>query len=107
MRGSGPIASISSSLIPEVMKRANAPSPSGTPSAAYSRRQLARGVDEPLEHRLDLALGGDRQHDVAHRAQGRALLVHLALEDRGGALYHVGPMRMRSDRHRSWWYPPT
>ena len=34
VRGSGPIASISSSLIPEVMKLANAPSPSGMPSAA-------------------------------------------------------------------------
>ena len=34
VRGSGPIAAISSSLIPDVMKRANAPSPSGTPSAA-------------------------------------------------------------------------
>ena len=35
MRGSGPIASISSSLIPDVMNDANAPSPSGMPSAAY------------------------------------------------------------------------
>ena len=34
VRGSGPIASISSSLIPDVMKLANAPSPSGIPSAA-------------------------------------------------------------------------
>jgi hypothetical protein len=34
VRGQRPIAAISSSLIPEVMKRANAPSPSGTPSAA-------------------------------------------------------------------------
>ena len=33
VRGSGPIAAISSSLIPEVMKRAKPPSPSGTPSA--------------------------------------------------------------------------
>ncbi len=34
VRGSGPIAAISSSLMPDVMKRANAPSPSGMPSAA-------------------------------------------------------------------------
>ena len=34
VRGRGPIDAISASLIPEVMKRANAPSPSGTPSAA-------------------------------------------------------------------------
>ena len=34
VRGSGPSASISFSLMPEVMKRENAPSPSGTPSAA-------------------------------------------------------------------------
>ena len=34
VRGSGPMASISSSLIPDVMKLANAPSPSGMPSAA-------------------------------------------------------------------------
>ncbi len=34
VRGSGPIAAISSSLIPDVMKLANAPSPSGMPSAA-------------------------------------------------------------------------
>ena len=34
VRGSGPIAAISSSVIPEVMKRAKLPWPSGTPSAA-------------------------------------------------------------------------
>ena len=34
VRGSGPIASISFSLMPEVMKREKLPSPSGTPSAA-------------------------------------------------------------------------
>ena len=34
VRGSGPIAAISFSLIPEVMNCANAPSPSGTPIAA-------------------------------------------------------------------------
>ena len=33
--------------------------------------QLARGVHEPLEHRLDLALGGEREHDVRERAEGR------------------------------------
>ena len=45
----------------------------------------ARGVDEALQHRLDRALGGDRQHRVAHRAQGRALLLHLRLEDTPGS----------------------
>ena len=34
VRGSGPIASISSSLMPDVMKLSKAPSPSGIPSAA-------------------------------------------------------------------------
>ena len=34
VRGSGPIAAISSSLMPEVMNWAKAPSPSGTPIAA-------------------------------------------------------------------------
>jgi hypothetical protein len=33
VRGSGPMAAISSSLIPEVTKRAKPPSPSGTPIA--------------------------------------------------------------------------
>jgi hypothetical protein len=41
-------------------------------------------VGEPLQHRLDRRLGGDRQHRVVHRAQGRALLFHLAFEDTPG-----------------------
>jgi hypothetical protein len=44
----------------------------------------ARGVGEPLQHRLDRRLGGDRQHRVVHRAQGGALLFHLAFEDTPG-----------------------
>ena len=34
VRGSGPMAAMSSSLMPEVMNWAKAPSPSGTPIAA-------------------------------------------------------------------------
>ena len=35
--------------------------------------ELARGVDDPLQHGLDLVIGGDREHDVAQRAEGGAL----------------------------------
>ena len=76
---------MSSSLIPEVMNWAKPPSPSGTPMRGVLRvDQLARGVREALQHRLDRRLGGDRQHRVVHRAQGRALLLHLAIEDTPG-----------------------
>src|SRR3954466_5251773 len=38
------MASINRSLMPEVMKRANAPSPSGTPSAAYRAPPSSRAA---------------------------------------------------------------
>jgi hypothetical protein len=44
----------------------------------------ARGVREALQHRLDRRLGGDRQDRVVHGAQGRALLLHRAIEDTPG-----------------------
>src|SRR3954452_1200252 len=44
VRGSGPIAATSSSLIPDVMNCSNAPSPSGTPSAAYRAPASSRAA---------------------------------------------------------------
>ena len=65
VRGSGPIASISASLIPEVMKRAKRALAVGHAERRVARpAQLARRVHEPLEHRLDLALARHREHDV-------------------------------------------
>src|SRR3954468_10441543 len=44
VRGSGPIAATSSSLMPDVMNRSNAPSPSGTPIAAYRAPASSRAA---------------------------------------------------------------
>ena len=45
-------------------------------------RQLARRVHEALQHRLDLALGGDRQHGVAHRPHRAASALVIERHDR-------------------------
>ena len=81
MRGIGPIAAISSSLMPSVMNWANAPWPSGMPSAAKrAPGQLARRAHHLPQHRIDLALGGDGQHGRADRLQGVALhALHASL----------------------------
>ena len=44
VRGNGPIAAISFSLMPEVMNCAKPPSPSGTPSAAYRAPASSRAA---------------------------------------------------------------
>ena len=50
------------------MKRAKPPSPSGTPERGVARAaELAGDVHEPLQHGLDLALRGQRQHHVGER----------------------------------------
>ena len=74
VRGSGPIAAISSSLMPDVMKLANAARAVRDAQRRVARAaELARSVDEPLQHGLDLVLAGDREHDVAERAEGGVL----------------------------------
>ncbi len=75
MRGSGPIAAMSSSASPRQLRER-------TLAVGYAQRgvarvgQLARAVHELLQDRLDGVLGGDRQHRVAERVQPRARRGH-------------------------------
>ena len=54
VRGSGPSAATSSSLIPGGEERLNPPSPSGMPERGVAGvGQLPRALDEALQHLLD------------------------------------------------------
>ena len=70
VRGSGPIAAISSSLIPATRKREKPPAPSGMPERRVARAAEHAGlVDEALEHVVDRQPGGDREDRVGDGAQ--------------------------------------
>ena len=58
--------------------------------------ELARRVDEPLQHRLDLALGGHRQHDVGERAEGRGV-GHASTVRRARRRHRGGPRPMEDE----------
>ena len=70
VRGSGPIAAISSSLMPATRKRRKPPLAVGDAERRVARAgELARLVDEPLEHLVDRRLRRDGEHRVADRLQ--------------------------------------
>ena len=74
VRGSGPIAATSSSVMPDGDEALEGALAVGDPDRRVPRPgELARRVDEALQHGLDRALGGDREHGVAHRLQRRGL----------------------------------
>ena len=70
VRGSGPRRAISSSLMPGDEEAAEAAVAVRDAERGVARaRQLARAVDQSLQHLVDRALRRDGQHGVAQLAQ--------------------------------------
>jgi hypothetical protein len=87
-RAAGPIAAISSSLMPGRDEAREAALAVGHAERGVARAaELARGMHEPLQHRLDLALGRDREHDVGERAERR----RVAIAGHGGPTLRAAP----------------
>ena len=101
VRGSGPIAAISSSLIPEVMKRRSRPRRRGPRARRTGVDELARAVRRAAAAPARPSLGRDRQHHVAHRAQA-ALCCSIARSrirrGSGGARARRSSSTVRSQR---------